>query len=147
MPITPDRFPGEREDESLLIDPSVGQPTTPGEVCYTSGSFLFNENGTVRGLGGFDATLHDGLNTFVHDPVVNVTDVSYCSFGISSMDVWSDATRTTKLQHYDVAYSGAYIDIMTSSLYTTGSLVEQIVDVPTYDNKHRITSINRKRVV
>jgi hypothetical protein len=147
MPITPDRFPGEREiEESLLLDPNDAQPTTPGEVRYTLGSFLFNESGIVRGLG-IDTTLHDGLNTLVHDPVINTSDFSYCSYGISSIDVWSDATRTTKLQRYDVAYVGAYIGAMTSSLYITGSLVEQIIDVPTYDNKRRITSIDRKRIV
>jgi hypothetical protein len=52
MPQTPDRFPGEREDEGIKLDVGIVRPTQNGELYYVSGEgFRFFEEGVERGLG------------------------------------------------------------------------------------------------
>ena len=49
---TPDRFPGEREDEGVLLEPSAVVPTVNGELRYVTGvGFRFYEEGVLKGLG------------------------------------------------------------------------------------------------
>lgn len=53
MPRTPDRFPGEREEESIQFEPSAVVPTTNGEFRYVTGvGFRFYEEGVEVGLSG-----------------------------------------------------------------------------------------------
>lgn len=152
MSRTPDEFPGERIDESILLLPTGSLPTNPGEIFYASGSvsgsgFFFNEEGNVRALG-IDVPTHENLNTLTHDVVLGTTDVSYNCFGISNMVVWKDNTRTQKLQDYNIVYSSKLISAVTSSLYNDANiLTEQIVETPVYDTKRRIVSINRTWIV
>ncbi len=44
MPRTPDRFPGEREEEEILLDPASSDPVTPGAIRSVSGEFRFRDN-------------------------------------------------------------------------------------------------------
>jgi hypothetical protein len=41
---TPDRFPGTREEEALVIKPSASPPTIVGEVRLVSGDVLIRDN-------------------------------------------------------------------------------------------------------
>jgi hypothetical protein len=51
MPKTPDRFPGEREDEGLYLAPGAAEPIRDGDLYYVDGKgFRFQEAGYVRGL-------------------------------------------------------------------------------------------------
>lgn len=65
MPRTPDRFPGEREDEGLLLDESVSGPSTNGEVRYVTGSgWQFQDEGVVKGLHLQNTDTGTSSNTF-----------------------------------------------------------------------------------
>jgi hypothetical protein len=56
---TPDRFPGEREEEGIKFDEGSVHPTLTGEVRYVAGvGFRFFEEGFEKGLGGAEAALH-----------------------------------------------------------------------------------------
>ena len=66
---TPDRFPGEREDEGLLLDPGAVVPTVNGELRYVTGvGFRFYEEGVEKGLTGtgISETQHKTLRQLIH---------------------------------------------------------------------------------
>jgi hypothetical protein len=45
MPQTPDRFPGERYEEGIILqDNTAGDPTENGGVRYTSGDFRMKDS-------------------------------------------------------------------------------------------------------
>lgn len=45
MGVTPDRFPGDREEEVIeLIDDGSGDPTIDGQIKYVSGSFRMRDS-------------------------------------------------------------------------------------------------------
>lgn len=64
MSKTPDRFPGEREDEGLVISDEGIDPDKLGEVRYSAGDFKMKDhlgvfNPRTSGGGGYTAT-HTG---------------------------------------------------------------------------------------
>lgn len=66
---TPDRFPGEREDEGVLLEPGAARPTVDGEIRYVAGEgFRFREGGTEVGLSGsgISETSHKALRQLIH---------------------------------------------------------------------------------
>lgn len=69
MPRTPDRFPGDREEELVYLVPGASAPTQNGEFTYVTGvGFRFYEEGSVKGLTGSgisDAT-HKTLRQLIH---------------------------------------------------------------------------------
>lgn len=70
MPRTPDFFPGDREEEGLLLLSGSEPPSKNGEMRYISGSgFQFFEEGTVRTLSsssGISADDHRTLRQLIH---------------------------------------------------------------------------------
>ena len=51
MPRTPDEFPGERIEESILFVSGTQYPTKPGEVTYVEGvGFAFMQDDGLRTL-------------------------------------------------------------------------------------------------
>lgn len=51
MPRTPDRFPGTREDEGIVLEPGAVEPSNNGEVRYvTSVGFKVREEGATKRL-------------------------------------------------------------------------------------------------
>lgn len=67
MPRTPDRFPGEREDEGILLEPGAATPAVNGEIRYVTGvGFQFYEEGSTKGLGGITALDHRTLRQLIH---------------------------------------------------------------------------------
>jgi hypothetical protein len=155
MPRTPDDFPGIRIDEGISLITTGSYPDASGEIFYVSGSgtgqpgFYFNEEGVVRGLSnGLDEFTHENLNTLVHDPIIGVSDVTYNTIGVTSLTLWTDLTRTVKLQDHYVNYGfNMLISSVTSSVYVSGTLNKQVVEEPSYDMYRRITSIKRTRTV
>lgn len=94
MSKTPDRFPGEREDEGLLLTDEGVSPTQEGETRYRAGSFQMRDSAGIfnprdGGGGGYVANRLGQLlfsldaSTFVPaNPVVDdigdiVTDDTY----------------------------------------------------------------------
>lgn len=66
---TPDRFPGEREEDGVKFDPDVVHPTVDGEVRYVTGlGFRFYEEGTEKGLTGtgLSEETHRALRQLIH---------------------------------------------------------------------------------
>ena len=122
MPRTPDQFPGERFEESILFDSSSNQPpANSGELLYASGSvsgsgFFFNEEGTVSGPvstflnSGSHARLRqlihlaDGGGPFEGFASGAVLDTGPSPFATAS--IWyTDATKTKKIVEQLVTYN------------------------------------------
>lgn len=71
MPRTPDRFPGEREEEGILFDTTdPADPTVEGEVKYVQGGgFRYVEGGVVypwRDSTGLTEDCHRTLRQLIH---------------------------------------------------------------------------------
>jgi hypothetical protein len=150
MARTPDEFPGERIDDLVLIDSGTYVPSINGEFAYVSGSgFRFMDEGVLKGLSGLSQNEHEYLNTLTHDPAWNsFDDVLYGTYGMVTMSVWADQTRTNLMQHYEVEYNNSRLmSVLTSSVYISGSLVAQMTETPTYDSRKRIINIVRNRLL
>lgn len=66
---TADRFPGEREDEAILLDVGSTAPTVNGELRYVTGvGFRFYEEGVEKGLtgSGISEAQHRTLRQLIH---------------------------------------------------------------------------------
>jgi hypothetical protein len=69
MPRTPDRFPGELQEEGILMDVDSVHPTANGEIRYVSGvGFRFFEEGAETGLSGsgLSPATHQVLHQLIH---------------------------------------------------------------------------------
>lgn len=100
---TPDRFPGEREDEGILLEPSAVTPAVNGELRYvTSVGFRFFEEGVEVGLSGSGITegQHEILDTLVHD----ISETSYLELTrntqgrVTAVTYWDSPAKTLKVR-------------------------------------------------
>lgn len=69
MAKTPDRFPGTREEQELLLEPESTGPTTVGAIRLVSGDFLARDNAGVFNLrsgSGLTKSQHDALRSLIH---------------------------------------------------------------------------------
>lgn len=69
MPRTPDRFPGEREEDSLRLEPGSVSPVQNGEMTYVSGvGFRFYEEGVEKSLSGtgLSESQHRTIRQLIH---------------------------------------------------------------------------------
>ena len=56
MPQTPDRFPGVREDEGIILDETESEPTQEGEIRYVNGKFIHRDmNGVTNSRSAYHA--------------------------------------------------------------------------------------------
>jgi hypothetical protein len=70
---TPDDFPGERVEESILFDSGSNFPSKPGEMLYATGTisgsgFFFNEEGVIAGpfSGMLTSASHASMRQLIH---------------------------------------------------------------------------------
>lgn len=122
MPRTPDQFPGERIEESILFESGSQFPEQSGEVLYATGTisgsgFFFNEEGVVSGpatsfiRSGSHAALRqlihlaDGGGPFEGFASGAVEDQGPVPFPTAS--IWyTDSSRTKKIVEQLVTYNG-----------------------------------------
>jgi hypothetical protein len=119
MSRTPDRFPGEREDEGLLLMPDIVVPVINGELRYVTGvGFRFFEEGVEKGLSGTGITeaQHKTLRQLIHlaeegGPFEGFTSGAYQETLPSanpfptSFIWWTSSAKTAKIVEETVAYN------------------------------------------
>jgi hypothetical protein len=70
MPVTPDRFPGAREEDEVQLTPSAGDPATPGGVKFNGTTFRMRDSTGVFdpsvGSGGLSEAAHKALRQLIH---------------------------------------------------------------------------------
>ena len=150
MPQTPDRFPGEREDEGLLLEPSGIVPTVNGELRYVAGvGFRFFEEGVEKGLSGSGITepQHEALDTLVHElDETAYEEVIYSGSNPSSWIVWTDNTKVLKIREEQYTYSASRVSQVVAIQYnSSGSEVMRTTEVYSYVSG-RVSSIQRTKV-
>lgn len=119
MPRTPDRFPGEREDEAIILEPGAVTPSQNGELTYVSGQgFKFYEEGVVKTLTGtgLSETQHRALRQLVHlaeegGPYEGFASGAYYEVPSpgpfpTSFIWWTSAAKTAKIVEETVTYNG-----------------------------------------
>lgn len=121
MPRTPDAFPGERNEESILFDSGSLLPQFGGEMLYATGTvsgsgFFFNEEGQVVGpIARFlDSGSHARLRQLIHladsdGPFEGFASGAVCDTGpapFPTASIWyTDATKTKKIVEQNVTYN------------------------------------------
>lgn len=121
MPRTPDQFPGERNEESILFESGSQFPGQAGELLYATGTisgsgFFFNEEGATSGpvssflKSGSHASLHqlihlaDGGGPFEGFASGAVLDTGPAPFPTAS--IWyTDSSKTKKIVEQQVTYN------------------------------------------
>lgn len=116
---TADRFPGEREDEAILLDVGSIAPTTNGELRYVTGvGFRFYEEGVEKGLTGtgISATQHKTLRQLIHfidnGPAEGFVSGAYretlpsASPFPTSVIWYTDSGKTDKIVEKLITYTG-----------------------------------------
>lgn len=104
MPRTPDRFPGTREEEGIVFQPTTIQPSVDGEIRYVeTQGFFYQENGVVKPFSaGLDEPSHEILNTLTHDIATShylelTRDVNR---RITHEIYWTDSSKTQKIREF-----------------------------------------------
>lgn len=143
---TPDRFPGEREDESLYLEPGTVRPSRDGEVFYVAGEgFRFQEGGVEKGIGGSGSGLTEGqhrtLRQLIHlvetGPMEGFPSGTYreTTGGVFPTAVvwWESAAKLKKILEKTITWSGAFpVTIAWKAYDTDGNLLVTVTDSITY---------------
>jgi hypothetical protein len=142
---TPDRFPGEREDEGVLLEPSAAVPTVNGELRYVTGvGFRFFEEGAEKGLvgSGISAAEHRALRQLVHladgtGPFEGFAsgafrEVTGSAFP-SAIVWWESSAKLKKIVEKLLTYTGVFPTTIVWKAYdAAGALLVTVTDTLTY---------------
>ena len=110
--MTPDRFPGLREDEAIVLEQQAVEPSTPGEIRNVDGFIKACDGQGVfdmrAGVGSINEAQHEALDTFTHrlaEPAY-VEVVRDAVGRLACTTVWTDASRTAKVRDSTVTRDG-----------------------------------------
>jgi hypothetical protein len=144
---TPDRFPGEREDEGLLLEPDTVAPIVNGELRYVTGvGFRFFEEGVEKGLTGtgISASQHQALRQLIHflddGPANGFPSGSYketlpaASPFPTSEIWWESSAKLKKIVSLDTTWTGAKITQEVWEVYDIdgSTVLATVTDVISY---------------
>jgi hypothetical protein len=143
--VTPDDFPGVRQEEGTIYTDEATAATAEGEVRYNAGKFsLFDNNGSTPEFDPNPAgATHSGLDTFLHGLSENhFTEVIRTAGQVTSVIVWTDSGKTVKVRETTITRTGGLVDgfvqkqydaagttvveTLTSTVARTGNQVESI---------------------
>lgn len=121
MPRTPDRIPGEADEEGIILENRApgDVPVVAGGIRYVNGSFVFLDgSGTFdpRTGSGISATVHRTLRQLVHladggGPFEGFTTGAYREILPStspfptSVIWWTDSGKTAKIVEHALTYN------------------------------------------
>lgn len=145
-PVTPDRFPGSREEDELVLEEQSTDPTEVGAIRNVSGALKAKDSVGVfdlRSGSGLSAAQHLVLDQLVHDVDENYYEEYTRSAGkVTNITVWTDSGKTIKIREYQYTYSGNKIDTETIIQYDGGgSEVERMTLTYTFTG-NLLTSVS-----
>lgn len=128
MPRTPDRFPGESDEEELLLEDNGANPSGPGGVTYNAGSFVMEDSiGTFnpRTGGGISESEHRDLDQLVHRVVEDAhTQVTRVGGKVTNITVWTDSGETTKIRETQITRTAGKVSQIVEIQYdAAGSVI------------------------
>jgi len=148
VPRTPDRFPGPREDEAIVLDDQAAEPL-PGEIRNVPGTLKAADAQGVFVLRGITGSGHEMLDTLVHRLAENahlelVRDVAG---RVTSSIHWTDPSRTTKVREAVVTRDGQRrVSQLDEKQYdAAGVLIATLTTVFTRAAGGRVTSADVTR--
>lgn len=145
MSKTPDRFPGESDEEGIILEQQGSQPLVDGELRYVTGQgFRFKEEGTVRGLtaagSGITDEQHKTLLQLIHfvdeGPAEGfTTGATKTTTGtvFPTQELWRRAD-STKLIEKNITWTGPKPTTIEWKVYATDGLtvLATVTDTITY---------------
>ena len=148
MPGTPDRFPGVREDEGVLLEDVGVDPTQVGEIRL-NGSDLKAMDGTgvfnLRSGSGITASQHKNLRQLIHladgeGPFEGFASGAYKETLPSGNPLptseiwWESAAKLKKIVSLDTTWTGAKITQEIWKVYDTdgSTVLATVTDVISY---------------
>lgn len=113
MPTTPDRFPGSREEDEIVLEEQAVDPADEGAIRYVNGSLKGKDSTGVfdlRSGGGISEAEHLALDQLVHELDEDYYEnYTYSGSKITNVTVWTDVSMTTKIREYQYTYTGSRI--------------------------------------
>lgn len=136
MPRTPDYFPGEREEETLLILSGSELPAKNGEITYVSGTgFKFYEEGVVKTLSSGSEGSNHFISLFLDSSSINPTvpgEIRLHSGVITYVDDYGlTFTRANTMDCVCLAS-----DVVGSPVFVTGSVIAGKLSVTSCDSSN-----------
>jgi hypothetical protein len=131
--LTPDRFPGTREEDEVKIVPGTSDPVDEGAIRYVSGAVRIRDASGVydprQGGTGMTENDHRVVDQLVHDLAEDYfEEYIYSGNQVTSVIAWTDSGKTTKIRETQFAYSGNQVTTETIIQFDEfGSEVERIV--------------------
>lgn len=157
MTQTPDRFPGERQDEGYLVEPSTVRPTQNGELRYVSGEgFRFYQEGSEIGLSGsgISEATHKVLRQLIHladggGPFEGFASGAYreTTGGVFPTAIvwWDSVSKTKKIVEKLLTWTGVNPTTIAWKGYDAdGNLLVTVTDTIAYSG---INETSRTRVI
>lgn len=144
MTKTPDRFPGEREDEGIKLDIDTVRPTVNGELRYVQDEgFKFFEEGVEKSLveAGITEEQHKSLRHLIHladggGPFEGFASGAYRettgTVFPSALIWWESSAKTHKIVEKLLAYSGPFPTTITWKAYDSVGLLATVEDTISY---------------
>jgi hypothetical protein len=142
---TPDRFPGTREDEGVVLEPGAVAPTVNGEIRYVTGSgFRFYEEGGEVGLSGSGLTpsQHEVVRQLIHfidnGPAEGFVSGAYrenTGTVFPTAIIWyTDNTKVDKIVEKLITYTGAFATTIQWKMYDVdgSTVLATVTDTITY---------------
>jgi hypothetical protein len=151
MPRTPDRFPGERLEESLVLETLLAgeEPPDQGGVRFVDGSFSLRDNLGLfnpRASSGISEATHQTLDTLVHEIAETCsTEVIYNPVGtVASVIYWDSPSKILKIREELYTYTtkrqvGTATTVQYDSL---GVEKQRLVESYTYLLNGRVASVD-----
>jgi len=107
MPLTPDRNPGIRLEEGIVLEDTT-PPSGPGAMGFESGAFVFEDSIGVFNPRELFPTTHRALDQLPHD----IAETAYLKLTKGGNDNYTNATwwttsgMTQKIREYVITYDG-----------------------------------------
>lgn len=137
MGITPDRFPGELQEEGAVFDnlPPGSDPTVEGGFRYVNGEWRFRDAlgvFSLRGGGGITEEQHEALDTLTHE----IAESSYqeCTYSGSRPTgsiIWETAAKLKKIREFQYSYTSGWLTQYVEIQYDAAG-VEKYRETETY---------------
>lgn len=108
MPATPDRHPGESDEEGLILSDEGVDPIVVGEIRNNGGALKAKDALGVFNLRGLSSAQHEDLDTLVHAIAETCFEeiVRDINGRMQFYRVWTNATRTIKVREVEVTRDG-----------------------------------------
>jgi hypothetical protein len=146
--VTPDDFPGPREEEEVQLEEQSSDPTIAGALRYVAGSFRFKDSTGVfdprSGGGGITEAQHEALDTLVHEiDETSYEEYTYSGSRVTDIIVWETSAKLKKIREENYTYSGNKVTQAVYKQYDgTGTLKMTVTETFNYSGS-KVTHIDR----